>query len=175
MVCALHTLPPMQTDHVTELGSMRMNRRVAVSEVVEEVAVEAAVDAEAGGFGLAVAPVEGGVYVEADLQVLAAALTKLVHNAFKHSHTHGHVSLTTIATADHVLIEVEDECGGLPPGEAEELLRPLEERSIDQPHPGFGLAISRLCVEAMGGEMRVRDLPGKGCVFTVDLPRQAPP
>jgi signal transduction histidine kinase len=146
--------------------------RVAVSEVVEEVVGEAAVDAQAGGFGLAVGPAPRGVYVDADPPVLVAAVAKLLHNAFKHSSSHGHVSLTTTATADHVLIEVEDECGGLPPGEAEELVRPLDEERIDRPHPGSGLAASRRCVEAMGGLIRVRDLPGKGCVFTVDLPRQ---
>jgi signal transduction histidine kinase len=145
--------------------------RVLVSEIVEELEVEAAVDAHAGGFGLAVAPVDNDVYVEADPELLAAAVAKLVHNAFKHSRTHGHVSLTTTATPAHVLIEVEDECGGLLPGEGDELLRPLEERNVDRPHPGLGLAISRRCVEAMGGQMRVRDVPGKGCVFTVALPR----
>ena len=148
--------------------------RVSLSEVVGEVESEVAADALAGGFGLAVAPAPRGVYVEADPQVLASTVTKLVYNAFKHSRTHGHVAVTTTATADHVLIEVEDECGGLLPGEPEELLRPLEGKSIDRPHPGFGLAISRRCVEAMGGRIRLRDLCGKGCVFTLDLPRQTP-
>jgi signal transduction histidine kinase len=146
-----------------------------VSDIVEEVALTATADAQAGGFGLAVAPIPRGVYVEADPQVLAAAVTKLVHNAFKHSRTHGHVSLMTTATADRVLIDVEDECGGLLPGEAEELLRPIEEKDLDRPHPGLGLAISLRCVEVMGGRVRLRELPGKGCVFTVDLPRQSPP
>jgi signal transduction histidine kinase len=149
--------------------------RVSVSDVIERVELEAAAEAQAGGFGLAVAPAPRGVYVEADPQVLAAAVTKLVHNAFKHSRTHGHVSLTTTATAEHVLIEVEDECGGLRPGEAEELLRPVEEKDVHRPHPGLGLAISLRSVEVMGGQIRLRELPGKGCAFTVDLPRQEPP
>ena len=148
--------------------------RVSVSAVLQEVEHQAALDALAGGFGLAVAPAPRGVYVDADPQVLAATVTNLVLNAFSQSRTHGHVSVTTTATADHVLIDVEDECGGLLPGETEELLRPLEEKSIDRPHPGFGLAIGRQCVEAMGGQLRVRDLPGKGCVLTVDLPRHTP-
>jgi signal transduction histidine kinase len=148
--------------------------RVSVSAVIEEVEHEVSPDALAGGFGLAVAPAPQGVYVEADPQVLAATVTNLVLNAFKHSRTHGHVSVTTTATADHVLIDVEDECGGLLPGEAEELLRPLDDNRIDRPHPGFGLAIGRRCVESMGGRVRVRNLPGKGCVFSVDLPRQTP-
>jgi signal transduction histidine kinase len=36
---------------------------------------------------------------------------------------------------------------------------------------GLGLTISRKGVEAMGGTLAVRDLPGKGCVFFIELPR----
>ena len=35
---------------------------------------------------------------------------------------------------------------------------------------GLGLFISRKGVEASGGSIRVRDVPGHGCVFTVQLP-----
>jgi len=180
MVRALHTSGLMLHEHfpaqVVEDRRLPIHpSRVSVSEVVEEVSAKAAADAQAGGFGLAVEPVAGGVYVEADPLVLAATVTELVHNAFKHSRSHGHVSLTTTATDEHVLIEVEDECGGLSPGEAEQLFHPREAKSRGRAHPGFGLALTRRCVEAMGGRIRVRDLPGKGCVFTVDLPRQAPP
>jgi signal transduction histidine kinase len=40
--------------------------------------------------------------------------------------------------------------------------------------PRFWLSISREIVEASGGEIRMRDLPGIGCVMTLDLPRLAP-
>ena len=36
---------------------------------------------------------------------------------------------------------------------------------------GLGLAICQRSVEANNGELRVRDLPGSGCIFTIDLPR----
>jgi signal transduction histidine kinase len=157
-----------------EIAAQLRPNRVSVSAVVEEVEHEVAADALAGGFGLAVAPAPRGVYVEADPQVLAATVTNLILNAFKHSRTHGHVSVTTTATADDVIIDVEDECGGLQPGEAEELLHPVDDDRMDRSPPGFGLAIGRRCVEAMGGRVRVRDLPGKGCVFSVALPRQTP-
>ena len=39
---------------------------------------------------------------------------------------------------------------------------------------GLGLSISRRAITANGGEIHVQDLPGKGCVFTVDLPMAAP-
>ncbi|MGZ5147776.1 MAG: ATP-binding protein, partial [Burkholderiales bacterium] len=37
---------------------------------------------------------------------------------------------------------------------------------------GLGLSISNRSVEASGGKLRVRNLPGRGCIFTIDLPRQ---
>ena len=40
---------------------------------------------------------------------------------------------------------------------------------------GLGLTISRRGVEACGGGVRVRDVPGTECIFTVDLPREPPP
>jgi hypothetical protein len=85
------------------------------------------------------------------------------------------VTLRVRATKDRVFIDIADECGGLPPGGAEALFRPYEQRSIDRTGLGLGLAISRRGVEANGGEVHVRDLPGKGCVFTISLPRAAPP
>jgi len=69
-----------------------------------------------------------------------------------------------------VMIEVEDECGGLPRGNAEDLFRPFEQRSQDRSGVGLGLAIARESVETNGGLIRARNLPGKGCVFTIDLP-----
>ena len=35
---------------------------------------------------------------------------------------------------------------------------------------GLGLSISRKAVAANGGEIRAVNLPGKGCIFTIDLP-----
>ncbi len=117
------------------LNSPRYPTRVSLSGVVKEVESQPRSKPTPVASAWAVAPAPRGVYVEADRQVLAAAVNKLVRNAFKHSRTHGHVSLSATVMADHVLIEIEDECGGLQPGETEELLRPLEEKDLDGPPP----------------------------------------
>ena len=70
-----------------------------------------------------------------------------------------------------VRIEVADECGGLPDSDVAALFVPFEQRSGDRSGLGLGLAFSRWAVEANGGHIFARDLPGVGCVFTVDLPR----
>src|SRR3954453_8546211 len=38
----------------------------------------------------------------------------------------------------------------------------------------LGLSVRRNGVEASGGKLCVRDLPGHGCIFTIDLPVAAP-
>jgi signal transduction histidine kinase len=145
--------------------------RIQVVELVREVEEEGALEAAATKSRLVVSPVEPGIEVEGDRQILAATLGNLLLNAFKFNRPSGQVSLRIIATAARVVIEVEDECGGLPVGRAEDLFLPFEQRGANRSGLGLGLAISRKAIEAMGGSLRVRDLPRQGCVFSIDLPR----
>ena len=145
---------------------------ISVAALIEDVAITAAVEAAHRGLQLTVGRVETGATIHADAQILGSALSNLLQNAFKFTKPAGHVSLDTHITDDRVLIEIEDECGGLPAGTAEGLFRMFEQRGDDRTGLGLGLAISRRGVEDSGGSIRVRDLPGKGCVFTVDLPRR---
>jgi signal transduction histidine kinase len=149
----------------------RCAQRVSLREVIEEIEVGASLEAGARGLTFAVTPVESGVDVQADRQLLAAAITNLLQNAFKFTRANGHVALRTSPTPDRVQIEIEDECGGLPPGTAEKLFHPFEQQGADRTGLGLGLSISRKSVEADGGEIYVRETAGIGCVFTIDLPR----
>ena len=145
---------------------------VLMTELMEEVEVVATIEARARGHRLTVGPVEPGVVIEVDRHLIAAALANLVHNAFKFSRPGSLVSLRTATTGDgRVLVEVEDECGGLPADKAADLFIPFAQRSLDRTGLGLGLAIARESVEAHGGEIRVRSVEGKGCIFTVDLSR----
>ena len=143
-----------------------------MSKLFEEIEVAASLSAAAKDISFSVAPsVEPGLAVDADAQILAAILVNLVQNAIKFSPPRGHVVLAARATVERVQLDVTDECGGLPPGTAESLFRPFEQRGKDRSGAGLGLHIARRGSEAHGGEIRVRDIPGSGCVFTVDLPR----
>jgi signal transduction histidine kinase len=71
------------------------------------------------------------------------------------------------------MIEIGDHCGGLPAGDAERMFLPFTQTSEDRTGLGLGLSISRKSVEANNGTLSVRNLPGAGCVFTIDLPRHA--
>jgi signal transduction histidine kinase len=154
-----------------EAGLLRRGH-VLLTELMEEVGQAAAIDAKARHHELTVRPVEPGLAIHVDRQPIVAALANLLQNAFKFSRANGHITLSadTATTPGRVLIEVEDECGGLAPGETEGLFLPFEQRSRDRSGLGLGLASARGSIEANGGEIHVRSLPGKGCVFTIALP-----
>jgi signal transduction histidine kinase len=155
-------------------AGLRAPERMSLRDFVEEIEVGASLEATARGLTFAVSPAPVGVDVKVDPQLFGAAVSNLLKNAFKFTRPHGRVALNVTSTEDRVQIDVEDECGGLPPGKADELFRPFEQRSKDRTGLGLGLSISRRSVEADGGEIRVQDRPGIGCVFTIDLPRLAP-
>jgi signal transduction histidine kinase len=157
--------------HVRLESGKRMPERVSVRELMEDVEVGAAMEANAQGLKLSVGHVERGIDLTVDRQLLVAALGNLLQNAFKFTRPSGNVSLVTSYTAERVVIEVADECGGLPPGDMDSMFRAFEQRGVNRSGLGLGLHITRRSVEADGGSLRVRDVPGVGCVFAIELPR----
>ena len=144
--------------------------RIRVAVMIEEAELAGSLEAHNRDIAFSVATGPHEAEVEADRQLLTGAIANLLQNAFKFTPRRGHVSLTARAEAQRVLIEVQDECGGLPPVPPESLFQRFEQRGADRSGIGMGLAITRASVRAMGGEVSARDLPGKGCVFTIDLP-----
>ena len=142
-----------------------------IADFIDEIASASTLEANARGVSLTVTPVEDGVAIEADRQVLTAVVGNLLQNAFKFTRPQTIVTLRVGASTERVLIEVEDECGGLPSEDVNELFRPFEQRGADRTGMGLGLAFSRWGAEANDGRIHAHSLRGRGCVFTVDLPR----
>jgi signal transduction histidine kinase len=142
-----------------------------VSGFIDELAPAAKLEAETRRVDLSVLPVADGVAIEADRQVLAAVVMNLLQNAFKFTRPRTTVTLRVGPSAERVLIQVQDECGGLAIGNVDALFQPFEQRSVDRSGVGLGLAFSRWGVEANNGRIYAQSLPDKGCVFTIDLPR----
>jgi hypothetical protein len=156
-----------------QVGTQK-RERVSVAELIEEVSVGAALEARHRNLQFTVGPVEYDVTIDVDRSHVASALANLLQNAFKFTRPHGKVDLRTRSTAGSVRLEIADECGGLPPGKVEDLFQEFSQRSADRSGLGLGLAISRQAVEESGGKIHVSNLPGIGCTFTIDLPRQPP-
>lgn len=156
------------------LGAGQNHREtVVVRDFVEDVEAAATLEANARGLQFSVTSVPENVTVFGDRQVLASVVANLLHNAFKFTRDGGRVSLIVRATADRVLFDVEDECGGLPPGQVMDLFGTFEQRAADRSGLGLGLSICERGARANGGEVRVVNHPGTGCTFTLDLNRSS--
>jgi signal transduction histidine kinase len=149
------------------------HERICVADLVAEAGTIAALEAEARGCDLTVCHVDPSLAIGADRDQLLSVLGNLLQNAFKFTRRHTEVALSAYAYADRVLIDVEDHCGGLPDSDVEGIFLPFKQSGADRSGLGLGLSICRRNVEANGGTLRVRDMPGAGCIFTIDLPRHA--
>lgn len=147
---------------------------VRLLDVVEEIEAASTEEARARGLSLKV-EVDSGLTAFADRNDMISALSNLVQNAIKYSEHGGVVDIRGRETGKSVVIEVEDRCGGLPEGKAAELFKPFTQKSSDRSGLGLGLTISRRAVELSGGALSLRDLPGKGCVFSITLPQKSGP
>jgi signal transduction histidine kinase len=147
--------------------------RVLVTDLIQEVAITAVLDANTRGISLTVTPFEPRLEVEADRHLLVGAIENVVQNALKFTPRDGHISLAVHELEGRILVDVEDECGGLPSGKIDQLFDAFQQHGVDRSGLGLGLGISRASLAAMGGTLAVRDLPTKGCIFTLALPKLA--
>lgn len=152
-------------------GLPLQNRLCSLADVVAEIRIAGALEAGARGCRLTVSDVDPLLAVDVDRDLLLAAAGNLLQNAFKFSHPNAEITLDAYAAADRILIDVKDACGGLPPGRLESMFDPFVQAGDDRSGLGLGLSISRRSIEANDGVLTVRDVPGTGCVFTIDLPR----
>lgn len=107
--------------------------------------------------------------MDADPQLLTSALLNLLNNAFKYTPAGGREVLRARRSDQRVLLEVEDECGGIPDGDGD-LLKPFaDRRQSDRTGLGLGLSIARRAVKMLGGDIQCQQ-PGVGCIFVIDLP-----
>lgn len=156
-------------------GMPVMRSLISLADFVAEIKLSAGLEAQTRGCVFTVARVDPLLAIDVDRDLLQAAVGNLLQNAFKFSHPHTEVALSAYAAADRILIDVEDRCGGLAPGSAEKMFLPFTQSSEDRSGLGLGLSIARRSVEANGGTLSVRNLPGLGCVFTIDLQRHLLP
>ena len=140
-----------------------------VLDVVSDVEVTSASEARRHEIAFRV-EVSPDLSVFADRQHFTSALANLTQNAVKFSHQGGTVTVRTIQEGEDVAIEIEDECGGLPEAKLKDLFKPFEQMDENKSGLGLGLTISRRAIELSGGKIFARSIPGKGCVFTIQLP-----
>ncbi|MEO7338334.1 MAG: HAMP domain-containing sensor histidine kinase, partial [Caldimonas sp.] len=160
-------------DEVRVATEPPLNKQVfSLASFIADAASAAALDPNARRCSFQLGPVDPQIEIEGDRELLFGALINVLQNAFKFTCPQTEVSLTTYeGEAGALFIDVQDHCGGLPPGFAATVFKPFTRRHEDRSGLGLGLSIAQSSVEDSEGILSVRDLPGTGCIFTIRLRR----
>jgi two-component system, OmpR family, phosphate regulon sensor histidine kinase PhoR len=124
---------------------------------------------------------EGDLSLEADAGRLEQVFLNLLENALKYGNRPGLVvGLYAERVGPNIHVQVTDNGPGIPHEDQEHIFerfyRVHKDRSRETGGTGLGLSIVKNVVQAHGGSVALRSLPGAGSTFTVALPvRQAKP
>lgn len=142
-----------------------------LADLLDQILVTAKIDADKKQQTLS-CEADWKIEIETDRQFILSAVANLVQNAVKYSKSGGKIWLRAKTTRDRVLIEIEDECGGIEAGKIDALFEPYVKSSGDRSGLGLGLAITQRAIYLCQGKISVRDKPGHGCAITIDIPRK---
>jgi len=137
-------------------------------QVVDQILVSAQTEARSKK-QLLVLKIDPTLVFKADQQLFHSALFNVIQNAIKFTRSGGKIELRGNLRGEHIIIEVEDECGGLS-CDPIDLFRPFEQHNKNKEGLGLGLTIARRAIELHNGTLDVSNLPGKGCIFKITLP-----
>jgi signal transduction histidine kinase len=116
--------------------------------------------------------------VHMDTQRIGRALNNLVGNALRHTPPGGSVQVRASRTGDEVWVEVADTGEGIRPEDLpyvfERFYRGERSRNRATGGAGLGLAIARGIIEAHGGHIAVKSVPGQGTHFSFSIPARKP-
>jgi signal transduction histidine kinase len=162
------------TLQITRVASgIELHRQLTtLAAVFEDALLDASVEAEVKGVRLR-STIASDRPISLDTRLIHSALTNVVRNGVKYTPTGEVVELRGMIVNDRAVIEVEDRCGGLVPGEVEAAFAPFVRLDQRQSGFGLGLAIAKQAIDAHGGSIRVQNVPGRNCIFVLEVP--APP
>ncbi|MBC7660458.1 MAG: HAMP domain-containing histidine kinase [Chitinophagaceae bacterium] len=141
-----------------------------VQQLVDQIALTAKIDAASRNQSLVI-KIEPALKIEADQQLIHSALFNLIQNALKYKRKGGKIEVRGKLIEDNVVIEVEDECGGLSPEAESGLFKKFEQNHENRKGMGIGLTIAQEAIILNHGKIECQNLPGKGCIFRVSLPK----
>ena len=124
---------------------------IEIGPFISDVQLVAVLEASNGECELSVI-VQPEIFVRGDRHLLSSAVANLLHVAVTSTKRGGEVFLTARAVDGRVIIDIEDACTGF------------------QPAMAATLESARKAVEANSGTLTTSAVPGKGCLYIIDLP-----
>jgi signal transduction histidine kinase len=111
---------------------------------------------------------EPAATIRSDPDGLRQVLQNLITNAVEASETGGEIEIAARVEAGRLKVAVIDRGPGIPEKDLDRVFDPLY--STRPEGLGLGLTISRTIAAKLGGTLSVRNVPGRGAAFTLELP-----
>lgn len=115
------------------------------------------------------------IELETDRHLLLSAIANLIQNALKFSKAEGLISVRAAQSGNNAVIEIEDECGGIPTEVANNLFKPFTSGGFENEGLGLGLTIVQRAVFLLQGKVSFRNNSGNGCAFLIEIPMKLVP
>jgi signal transduction histidine kinase len=110
--------------------------------------------------------------VQTDGDRVLQIVSNLLSNAFSWTPDGGSISLVLTQANGSASVAVTDSGPGIPPGDRDRVFRPFV--SENGAGTGLGLAISRELAHALGGDLTLDSVVGRGSRFELSLPADSP-
>jgi signal transduction histidine kinase len=144
--------------------------RAELDELVRRVCQMASPMLEDAGVQVEVLAPDQPAEVLADRVQLELALLNLVSNSIDAMESGGRLTIRLGRIDDQFRLEVQDTGSGIPPDLLAHIFDPWVTTKEQGKGSGLGLSIARQVIASHGGTIRVQSGPGKGALFTIDLP-----
>jgi signal transduction histidine kinase len=139
-----------------------------LSQLVEQILITANIEAKSKE-QLIITQIDSTIVVEADQQLFHSALSNIIQKAIKYSPIGGKIIIRGFLEKEQVVVEVEDECGGLKYTNID-LFKPFVQQNENRKGLGLGLTIAKRAMTLNHGTINFSNLPGKGCIFKLSIP-----
>lgn len=158
-----------------EREQIKLTRKpVDMNQVVEKAAETFHLNVQAKGGTLEVQTDATQSTVEGDEVHLLNIICNLVDNAIKYTSTDPSIRIVTENSDFGIRIRVEDNGIGISPSEQKHIFDKFYRIPSGNRHDvkGFGIGLNyvKVMVDRHGGRIRLQSEPGKGSVFTIELP-----
>jgi len=115
--------------------------------------------------------IESGVSVRGDADLLKQVFLNILLNAIQATPENGAITANCRNEERSAQIEISDQGQGIEPENIEKIFDPFF--STKEKGTGLGLAISAKIVQAHGGTIKVKSVPGQGAAFCLSFPENA--
>jgi PAS domain S-box-containing protein len=162
-----------------EAGTFKLKCQTAdLGEKVREVVASLTPQARQSRLDLSLALPDGELPIGMDPHRVGQVLINLINNAIKFTPAGGSIHVRVVAqdgAGGPYRIEVADTGTGIEPGDRQKLFKRFSQldNAARKGGSGLGLSISKVLVEAHGGQIGVESEPGRGSTFWFTLPAAA--